>query len=100
MQSLTSRSSNRRRFMRLAGTGATALLAAGAVASAAGAATAPSPMVGPPGPAADPTLRFDVPGDEPDPGASARKIATTRTTTTMGTAVHHLRRRSRGAGRN
>ena len=42
MQSLTSRSSNRRRFMRLAGTGATALLAATAVASAAGAATTPA----------------------------------------------------------
>ena len=42
MQSLTSRSSTRRRFMRLAGTGATALLAATAVASAAGAATAPA----------------------------------------------------------
>ena len=42
MQALTSRSSNRRRFMRLAGTGAIALLAATAVASTAGAATAPA----------------------------------------------------------
>ena len=42
MQSLTSRSSTRRRLMRLAGTGATALLAATAVASAAGAASAPT----------------------------------------------------------
>jgi hypothetical protein len=42
MQSLTSRSSTRQRWMRLAGTGATALLAATAVASAAGAATTPA----------------------------------------------------------
>ena len=42
MQSLTSRSSNRRRLMRLAGTGATALLAATAVSSAAGAASTPA----------------------------------------------------------
>ena len=42
MQSLTSRSSNRRRFMRLAGNGRTALLAATALASAAGAATTPA----------------------------------------------------------
>ncbi len=41
MQSLTSRSSSRGRFMRLAGTGATALLAATAISSAAGAATTP-----------------------------------------------------------
>ena len=39
MQSLNSRSTNRRRFMRLGGAGATALLAATALASAAGAAT-------------------------------------------------------------
>ena len=38
MQSLTSRSNTRRRLMRLAGTGATALLAATAIASTAGAA--------------------------------------------------------------
>ena len=42
MQALTSRSSNRRRFMRLAGAGATTLLAATAVASTAGAATTPA----------------------------------------------------------
>ena len=42
MQSLTSRSTNRRRFMRLGGAGATALLAATALASAAGAASTPA----------------------------------------------------------
>ena len=42
MQSPTSRSSNRRRFLRVAGTSATALLAATALTSAAGAATTPA----------------------------------------------------------
>ena len=42
MQSLTSRSNTRRRLLRLAGTGATALLAATAIASTADAASAPA----------------------------------------------------------
>ena len=46
MQALTKPSSNRRRFTRLAGTGATALLAATAVASTAAAATTPARPIG------------------------------------------------------